>query len=79
MILGEMDVARAKPDRSGQNDPPSEKAWFAPHRPAAVTNFRGDSRSVSYHEDDVHWALQWLGRWGWGQKSDKMKKRDRYA
>ena len=37
VILGEMDVARVNPYRSGQSEPPVHMAWFAPHRPATVT------------------------------------------
>ena len=39
MTLGEMDVARVNPYRSGQNEPPVHMAWFAPHRPATVTEW----------------------------------------
>ena len=34
-------VARVNPYQSGQGKPPVHIAWFASHRPAAVTNFRG--------------------------------------
>ena len=58
MILGEMDIARVNPYRSGQSEPPVHMALFAPHRPTTVTEFRGggDSRFASYPVDDVHQA-----------------------
>ena len=42
MLLGGMDVAQVNPYRSGQSKLPVHMAWFAPHRPATVTEFRGD-------------------------------------
>ena len=44
MVLGEMDVARVNPYRSGRGEPPSHLACFAPYRPAVVTQFRGGGR-----------------------------------
>ena len=41
-VLGELEVAQANPFRSGQGETPAHMAWFAPHRPAAVTQFRGE-------------------------------------
>ena len=45
MVLGEMDgdgeIARVNPYPSGQGELPMHTAWFASHRPAAATQFRG--------------------------------------
>ena len=46
MILGEIDVARVNPCRSGQSEPSVHMSWFAPHRPATVTQFPGATRDL---------------------------------
>ena len=45
--LGEMDASLVNSYRSGQGEPPLHMAWFAPHWPAAVTQFRRATRGLS--------------------------------
>ena len=56
-------------------------AWFAPRRPAVVTQFRpgGDSRSASFPVDDIHqaWIAEDLGGWGMTFGEDKTRDRPR--
>ena len=66
LVLGKMDITRVNPYRyrSGHGEPPVLMAWFAPHRPAAATQFR--RRGPAYIErcgigDDV-WRGQKEGR-----------------
>ena len=79
VILGEMDVARVNPYRSGQGEPPIHIAWFAPHRPPAVTHSGvvGDLKSASFPVDDAHQARIADGVEGWGMTAEEDKLRDR--
>ena len=61
VVLGEMDVARAKPSWPGQ-PPNAQDNWFSPHRSATGTNFQGrgegegESRAAVYPVEEVHQA-----------------------
>ena len=71
LVLGEMNIARVSPYRSGQGEPPLLMAWSAPQMPAAANQFRGGGR----HEVGPVEVLpggrrppgqDYIGRWGMG-------------
>ena len=79
VILGEMDVARVNPSRSGQGEPPVHMAWFAPQRLAAATQFRGGGgmRHEATYVPGVRFppSSDSVGCWGMGDGTWRRQKR----
>ena len=66
LVLGEMDVARVNSYRSGQGEPPVHMAWFVPHRPPAVTQFRGRLEVGLFPGGRLPPGPDYIGCWGLG-------------
>ena len=75
VVLGEMDVARMNPYRSGQGEPPVHMAWFA-SPPASgshpIPGAGGDSRSAFFPVDDIHQARITEGLGGWRKQIERI-------
>ena len=73
-----MDVARVNTHRSGQCETPMHMAWFTPHRPVAVAQFRGGGGlEVGLFPGDDSTRPGLKRALELGMTSGKIEKRDR--